>query len=39
LIDGLSSGSINTYLAAHPPAKFTVVTLGSRALDAPDGVS
>jgi predicted Zn-dependent peptidase len=31
-IDALSSGSINAYLAEHPPAGFTVVTLGSRAL-------
>jgi hypothetical protein len=38
LIDGLSSRSINAYLAAHPPADCTVVTLGSKALDAPDGV-
>ncbi len=39
LVDGLSSRSINAYLADHPPAEFTVVTLGSRALQAPDGVS
>lgn len=32
LIDGLSSRSINAYLAEHPPANFTVVTLGSREL-------
>lgn len=32
-IDGLSSGSINAYLAEHPPAGFTVVTLGSRELE------
>ncbi len=38
LIDGLSSRSINAYLTAHPPAEFTVVTLGSRALDTPGGV-
>lgn len=38
LIDGLSSASINAYLAAHPPAGFTVVTLGSCALEAPHGV-
>ena len=31
LIDGLSSGSINAYLAEHRPAEFTVVTLGSHA--------
>ncbi len=39
LIDGLSSRSINAYLAEHPPAEFTVVTLGSQALETPDGVS
>lgn len=39
LIDGLTSGSINRYLAEHPPADFTVVTLGSRELEAPHGVS
>jgi predicted Zn-dependent peptidase len=39
LIDSLSSGSINAYLAEHPPAGFTVVTLGSRALGIADGVS
>ena len=33
LIDGLTSRSINAYLAAHPPTDFTVVTLGSRALE------
>ena len=39
LIDGLSSRSINAYLAAHPPGEFTVVTVGSRELEAPHGVS
>jgi hypothetical protein len=34
LIDGLTNRSISDYLAAHPPADFTVVTLGSRALEA-----
>ncbi len=33
LIDALSSRSINAYLAEHPPADFTVVTLGSKPLD------
>jgi predicted Zn-dependent peptidase len=33
LIDGLTNRSINAYLAAHPPADFTVVTLGSHALE------
>jgi predicted Zn-dependent peptidase len=39
LVDGLSSRSINAYLAEHPPAGFTVVTLGSRELETPHGVS
>ena len=38
IIDGLSSRSINGYLAEHPPTEFTVVTLGSHALETPDGV-
>ncbi len=33
LIDGLSARSINAYLAEHPPADFTVTTLGPRALE------
>ena len=37
LIDALSSRTINAYLAEHPPADFTVVTLGSKALDMPNG--
>ena len=39
LIDDLSGRSINAYLAEHPPADFTVVTLGSQALATPDGVA
>jgi predicted Zn-dependent peptidase len=39
LIDGLTSRSINAYLAEHPPGDFTVVTLGSRELEVSDGVS
>ena len=35
LIDRLSSRTINAYLADHPPADFTVVTLGPRPLTAP----
>jgi predicted Zn-dependent peptidase len=35
LIDRLSSRTINAYLADHPPADFTVVTLGPRPLAAP----
>jgi predicted Zn-dependent peptidase len=30
--DALSTGSINAYLAEHPPGDFTVVTLGEQAL-------
>jgi predicted Zn-dependent peptidase len=33
IIDALSSRTINAYLAEHPPSDFTVVTLGSRALE------
>jgi predicted Zn-dependent peptidase len=39
LIDGLSSQSINAYLSEHPPEKFTIVTLGSHALETCNGVS
>jgi predicted Zn-dependent peptidase len=39
IIDALSCESINAYLAAHPPAQFTVVTLGASPLELPDGVS
>jgi predicted Zn-dependent peptidase len=35
LIDQLSSRTINAYLADHPPADFTVVTLGPRPLAVP----
>ena len=34
IVDGLSCESINAYLAAHPPRDFTIVTLGSKALEA-----
>jgi predicted Zn-dependent peptidase len=37
LIDALSSRTINAYLSEPPPADFTVVTLGSRALATLDG--
>ncbi|MEN6459532.1 MAG: pitrilysin family protein [Thermoguttaceae bacterium] len=37
LIDGLSSRSINAFLADHPPTDFTVATLGPRALDMKPG--
>ena len=33
IVDGLSCGSINRYLAANPPGQFTVVTLGDKALE------
>jgi predicted Zn-dependent peptidase len=39
LVDGLTSRSINAYLAEHPSGEFTVVTLGSHSLETPDGVS
>jgi predicted Zn-dependent peptidase len=35
LIDGLTSASINAYLAEHPPKDFTVVTLGPSPLEVP----
>ena len=39
IVDGLSCDSINAYLAAHPPRDFTIVTLGSKPLEVPLGVS
>ncbi len=39
LIGDLTCESINAYLAEHPPADFTTVTLGPRALEVPHGVS
>jgi len=38
LIDALSARGINAYLQEHPPQDFTVVTLGPRQLEMPDGV-
>ena len=38
-IDGLSSRSINAYLADHSPRDFTVVTLGSHELEVPVEIS
>ncbi len=38
-VDDLSCESINTYLAAHPPADFVTVTLGSQPLEVPIEVS
>jgi hypothetical protein len=39
LIGALTCESINGYLAEHPPANFTTVTLGPRELEVPHGVS
>lgn len=39
ILDGLSCESINSYLAAHPPRDFTIVTLGPKPLEVPVGVS
>jgi predicted Zn-dependent peptidase len=36
LIDGLTSGAISKYLGANPPHRFSVVTLGPRALEMRD---
>jgi predicted Zn-dependent peptidase len=37
-IDALSRESINAYLKTHPPGDFTIVTLGPRPLETPDGI-
>jgi predicted Zn-dependent peptidase len=39
IIDALSSRTINAYLCEHPPTDFTVVTLGPRELQTPDGAT
>ncbi len=39
IVDGLTRDSINAYLRAHPPADFTIVTLGPEPLEIPRGVS
>ena len=39
IIDGLTSDSINDYLAKNPPQDFTVVTLGPEPLEVPVEVS
>ena len=39
LVDVLTCESINAYLAEHPPADFTIVTLGPKPLEVPVGVS
>ncbi len=38
-IDALSREEINDYLRDHPPAEFTIVTLGPQPLEVPSGVS
>ncbi len=38
LVEELSCESINAYLAAHPPAEFTIVTLGPEELEMPGEV-
>jgi predicted Zn-dependent peptidase len=35
IIDGLTCDSINAYISQHPPADFTIVTLGAKELEAP----
>ena len=35
IIDGLTAGSINAWLAANPPRAFTVVTIGQKELKVP----
>ena len=39
IVDGLSADEINRYLASHRPEKFTIVTLGPKALEVPVGIS
>lgn len=38
LVDALSCESINDYLRRNPPGPFTIVTLGPRPLEIPNGV-
>lgn len=38
-IEALTCENINTYLAEHPPASFTFVTLGPSELEVPVGIS
>ncbi len=35
IVEGLTCDSINSYLAAHPPDDFLVVTLGQQTLEIP----
>lgn len=39
IVDALSADEINTYLAAHRPQNFTIVTLGPKELEVPVGIS
>ena len=39
LVDDLSQDSISSYLAAHPPRDFSIVTLGPQPLEVSVGVS
>lgn len=39
LVDGLTRESINGFLEKNPPRDFTIVTLGPRPLETPDGIS
>ena len=39
IVDALCADEINQYLAAHRPENFTIVTLGSKALEVPVGIS
>ena len=39
LVDELTCDTINAYLAEHPPADFTIVTLGPSALEIPREIS
>jgi len=38
-LNSLTCAGINAFLAEHPPRDFTLVTLGSRPLETPHGVS
>ena len=38
LVDELTCERVNAFLAANPPRDFTIVTLGPRPLEVPDGV-
>lgn len=39
IVDALTPQTINAYLAGHRPSDFTIVTLGSKPLETPHGVS